>query len=87
MVAIRVETPHWLRSAPEAGATLAVQVRHRGKALPVEVADRTTEGITLRFMNPESAASPGQSAVFFDGEVVVGGGRIEAVERPSAVTA
>jgi tRNA-specific 2-thiouridylase len=34
------------------------------------------EAITLRFSTPQRAVSPGQSAVVFSGDVVLGGGRI-----------
>jgi len=87
MVAIEVEEPHWLGSPPPVGTRLAVQVRHRGSALEVEVAERSQGRTRLEFLQPESATSPGQSAVIFDGAVVVGGGRIERVVRPSTVSA
>lgn len=87
MIAIRVEDPHWLTDAPLLGSRLAAQVRHRGPALAVSVTERDPRGVTLEFGRPESAASPGQSAVLFDGDVVVGGGRIETVIRPSGVSA
>jgi len=33
---------------------------------------------TLRFHEPQLAITPGQSAVMYDGDVVVGGGVIES---------
>jgi tRNA-specific 2-thiouridylase len=32
----------------------------------------------LRFDEPQDAVTPGQAAVFYDGDVVLGGGWIEA---------
>jgi tRNA-specific 2-thiouridylase len=34
------------------------------------------EAITLRFAKPQRAVSPGQSAMLFDKNVALGGGRI-----------
>ncbi|MBT9283365.1 MAG: hypothetical protein KM312_12140, partial [Hydrogenibacillus schlegelii] len=36
----------------------------------------------VRFEAPERAITPGQSVVFYDGEVCLGGGVIDRVRRP-----
>jgi tRNA-specific 2-thiouridylase len=35
--------------------------------------------LTVRFDQPQSAITPGQAVVLYDGDVVLGGGWIEAV--------
>lgn len=77
---VRVESLNWLAPAPGVGAEVEVQIRHRASAARARVADVSTEGITLEFETPQRAVAPGQSAVIFDGDVVLGGGRIASRE-------
>jgi tRNA-specific 2-thiouridylase len=42
----------------------------------VEAAEAGSDVLTLRLVEPQPAVTPGQSAVLFDGDRVVGGGRI-----------
>ena len=67
---------NWLATPPTAGDEIAVQIRHRGHAAPAVVAEVEAERIMLRFAEPQRAVAPGQSAVLFQGDVVLGGGRI-----------
>jgi tRNA-specific 2-thiouridylase len=50
-----------------------------GEAGPAEAA----ETVEVRFVTPQRAATPGQSVVFYDGDVVVGGGVISKRLRAS----
>jgi len=69
-----------------------VQVRYRTEAIPATVAREIgaggTEEIVVRFVSPVRAVSPGQVAVLYRGDRVLGGGPIEralAATRPSPV--
>ncbi|MBF5043989.1 tRNA 2-thiouridine(34) synthase MnmA [Aggregicoccus sp. 17bor-14] len=67
--------PHWVHGAPPEGA-VQVRIRHRhaGTAARVEVgADGATR---VHLEVPARAVTPGQAAVFYDGERVLGGGWI-----------
>jgi tRNA-specific 2-thiouridylase len=68
--------------APLAGpARLEVQVRAHHRPVAAEVTP-AGDGFAARFEAPVEAVTPGQAAVLYDGEVVVGGGWIErAVAR------
>jgi tRNA-uridine 2-sulfurtransferase len=67
---------NWL-AAPPPGDRVEVQIRHRaGRGRRVVSLERGR--IELRFDEPQRAVAPGQSAVIFRGEVVLGGGRIAA---------
>lgn len=70
---------NWLAGRPEPGRRLRVQIRYRSPALACTVAALEGDGIEVRFDEPARAVTPGQSSVFFDGERVVGGGRIGRV--------
>jgi tRNA-uridine 2-sulfurtransferase len=70
----------WLVEAPGAGASLAAQVkvRARHEAVPAQIAVHGA-GLRIEFEAPVAAITPGQAAVFYAGERVLGGGWIEAV--------
>jgi tRNA-specific 2-thiouridylase len=73
---VRVARPHWLLEPPAPGAEVRVQIRYRAPAVRARVAEHDAESIELVFEEPQSAVSPGQSAVLFRDDVVLGGGRI-----------
>jgi tRNA-specific 2-thiouridylase len=66
--------------APAAGREVRVeaQIRHRHRARPATVSVTGAGTAVLRFDEPEEAVTPGQAAVFYDGEVLLGGGWIDA---------
>jgi tRNA-specific 2-thiouridylase len=72
---------NWLADAPSVGAHVEVQVRHRAPAARAEVVRIDGDEIELALDEPVSAITPGQSAVFYDGERVLGGGFIERAAR------
>ncbi len=55
---------------------VAVKIRHRHEPAPATIERSGTDEILVRFDEPQRAITPGQAAVFYDGEVVVGGGWI-----------
>ncbi|HUF77156.1 MAG TPA: tRNA 2-thiouridine(34) synthase MnmA [Longimicrobiales bacterium] len=71
---------NWLDEPPAPGDTVHVQLRYRARVVPatVEACDGTL-GLTLQA--PARAVTPGQSAVLFDGERLLGGGRIVRAGR------
>lgn len=73
---VRIDAVHWLTSEPpRPGEEVGVQLRHRAPATPATVVEGAPEGgIHLRFRAPEGPVSPGQSAVIFRGDRVLGGG-------------
>ena len=54
-----------------------VKVRYRSKSVLCSVTKVTNDKYLIRLSKNERAITPGQSAVFYDGEVVVGGGIIQ----------
>jgi tRNA-specific 2-thiouridylase len=60
---------------------MSVQARIRYNGSPAEAAIRPGERpdwVECRFVRPQRAVTPGQSAVFYDGDRVMGGGTIES---------
>lgn len=73
---IRIGELNWLAEAPREGAVIEVQVRHRTAAAAARVRTLDQDRVVLEFEEAQRAISPGQSAVLFRGDVVLGGGRI-----------
>jgi len=76
-----VDQMHWLVPPTEVPQQCSVQVRYRQQAQSAQVTvsgDHKT--VTITFDQPQRAITPGQSAVLYDGDVVLGGGVIESAE-------
>lgn len=76
---------NWISVAkPELPLTAWVRIRYlhpESQALLTPLGD---DRVRVRFQQPQSAITPGQAAVFYDGDLVVGGGTIEeVVHRPA----
>ncbi|MBA3232013.1 MAG: tRNA 2-thiouridine(34) synthase MnmA [Acidobacteria bacterium] len=69
---------NWIAGVPPApGTRVTAQVRHRHQAAPAGLVPLGTERVRLVFDEPQSAIAPGQAAVFYDGDEVLGGGWID----------
>src|SRR5207237_2002641 len=55
---------------------VAVKIRHRHEPAPAMIEKTGAHEALVTFDNPQRAITPGQAAVFYDGDVVVGGGWI-----------
>jgi tRNA-uridine 2-sulfurtransferase len=61
---------------PDIPETVTVKIRYKHQGSPARV-QLSANGAIVSFMEPERAITPGQSAVFYDGERVLGGGIID----------
>jgi len=55
---------------------VSVKIRHRHEPAPAVIEKTADDEILATFDQPQRAITPGQAAVFYDGNVVVGGGWI-----------
>jgi tRNA-uridine 2-sulfurtransferase len=55
---------------------VSVKIRHRHEPAPAIIAKAGSDEIEVTFDEPQRAITPGQAAVFYDGDIVVGGGWI-----------
>ena len=80
--ATAVSEVRWLIDAPPTGSELlaGVQIRYRRQPQPARLRIVASDRVEVEFAEPEQAVTPGQAAVFFDGETVLGGGFIAAAE-------
>jgi tRNA-specific 2-thiouridylase len=61
-----------------APARASVKIRHRHAAAPATLYPAQDPGrVEVRFDEPQRAVTPGQAAVFYDGDLLLGGGWIE----------
>src|SRR5687767_1976409 len=67
---------NWLTTPPFVGEAVHVQLRHRAQATPAHVSAHADGSLALRLLEPQRAVTPGQSAVVYRGEELIGGGRI-----------
>lgn len=63
--------------APSGWVHVAAQIRHRHRAAPARVRSLGVGRAECVFDQPQSAITPGQAVVFYDDDIVVGGGWID----------
>jgi tRNA-specific 2-thiouridylase len=62
----------WVAEPPHPGASCQVQIRHRGRPLPARI-EAHGDCVHVTLQEPAVGVAPGQSAVFYRGEQVLGG--------------
>jgi len=71
------EAANWLQPRPaEPGARAEVQIRYHHRPAPARLYPREDGAVEVRFETPQSAVTPGQVCVFYDGDRVLGGAAI-----------
>ncbi|HYP87293.1 MAG TPA: aminomethyltransferase beta-barrel domain-containing protein, partial [Polyangiaceae bacterium] len=73
-----------LASDVELPLSAQVQVRYRGTPLPARVVGSGAGSARVLFEKPVQAVVPGQFAVFYDGDRVLGGGLIRRAEASAS---
>jgi tRNA-uridine 2-sulfurtransferase len=69
---------NWIGGEPSIDwLSVTAQIRHRHTPAPARVRAIAVDRVELEFDAPQTAITPGQAVVFYDGDVVVGGGWID----------
>lgn len=69
---------NWASMDPPAGWTrVTAQIRHRHAAAPARVRAMDDGRAELEFDDPQAAITPGQAVVFYDDDIVIGGGWVD----------
>lgn len=73
---------HWVDREPiRKPLRCTVKTRYRQEDIACEIVPLDDDKIEVRFDEPQIAVTPGQSAVFYQGEVCLGGGIIESAVK------
>jgi tRNA-uridine 2-sulfurtransferase len=73
----RVNSINWIREPNAPVIEAQTRLRYRHKAAPASIIIEGNHRARVQFHSPESAVTPGQGAVFYDEDEVLGGGWIE----------
>jgi tRNA-specific 2-thiouridylase len=82
VAAARLEDTNRIGALPQ-GESMTAKVRSLAKPVPITLEGPLGDGAaaTIRFAAPEYGVAPGQAAVIYAGDRVVGGGWIESTEK------
>ena len=72
----RVGDINWIAGVPDGPIKADTRIRYRHRAVPTTVSPVGHDGAVVRFDHPQTAVTPGQGAVFYRGDEVIGGGWI-----------
>ena len=73
---IEVENLVWVNGAPEIGRHVLIQQRYRGRPIAAMIESHDEKKTRFRFIEPGEPGAPGQAAVIYDEDWVLGGGSI-----------
>ena len=75
---LTASSANWISGdAPATWTAVTAQIRHRHRATSARVRALDAARLELEFDQPQSAVSPGQAVVCYDGDAVLGGGWID----------
>lgn len=72
---------HWISGCVPTDGTYTVRTRHTGELRPCMLTKVSATTMRITYEAPVRTVAPGQSAVFYDGPVCIGGGIIERDEE------
>lgn len=76
-IALTASGVNWIANASDRWQAVTAQIRHRHAAAPARVRALPGERAEVEFDQPQTAITPGQAVVWYDGDIVLGGGWID----------
>lgn len=75
---LTVSQIHWISEPPgDYPVNCTAKIRYRQKDTPCTIVKNQSDELNVTFAHPQRAVTPGQSIVFYHGELCLGGGIIE----------
>lgn len=71
-----VEDINWITREPALPLHADVKIRYHSKRIPGNISSSMNNQYKITLASPLQGVTPGQYAVFYDGDIVIGGGRI-----------
>lgn len=71
-----IDRLNWLEEIPGPAKEISVRVRHGHEGAKATIVSHEKDHALIRLAEPLRAVTPGQAAVFYDGDLVIGGGWI-----------
>lgn len=82
---VRASGVNWIAgSPPTSPRAVTAQIRHRHRPAAARLTARDRDRADLEFDEPQTAISPGQAVVFYEDDLVIGGGWIDRTESADA---
>ena len=77
---------NWIAiSRPTGPVTVEARIRYRHREAEATVTPLDEGRVYVKFNEPQMAITPGQAIVFYDGDVVLGGGTIESARKEAII--
>ncbi|GAB6905470.1 tRNA-specific 2-thiouridylase MnmA [Desulfosarcina cetonica] len=67
---------NWINGIPDGPLAIEARIRYRHRAVPAKLVPTGKDVAMVTFDEPQAAVTPGQGAVFYHGDAVIGGGWI-----------
>lgn len=83
--ALTVHSIHWINQSPRLPASCYAKTRYRQTDAACQIEPVNDKTFRITFTTPQRAITPGQSIVFYQGAICLGGGIIETCCEPSAI--
>ena len=83
--ACRVKDINWIAKPPESTVSVKTRIRYRYRETPSTLIPLNKTEAVVEFTHPQEAVTPGQCAVFYQGDEVLGSGWIQPLKENAEI--